>query len=66
MTVSVNVIDSLLSFSCGVKTRIKLAVTSPSRHFREHQRLGKNTAKSKTSKYAKKSSKNMYYGKIVL
>jgi len=47
-------------------TRVKLAVTSPSSHFRECQRLGENTAKTKTNRYAKKNSKKTYYGKIIL
>ena len=49
-----------------IQTRVKLTVTSRSRHFRERQRLGKNTTNKKTSRYAKKNSKKTYYGKIVL
>ena len=43
-------------------TRVKLAVTSPSRHFRERQRLGEKTANIKTRRYAKKT----YCGKRIL
>jgi len=42
-------------------TRVKLAVTSPSRHFRERQQLGEKNANTKMSRYAKKT----YFGKII-
>jgi len=50
-------------FGLFLDTRVKLAVTSPSRHFRERQRLGEKNAKTKTNRYAKKNSKKTYYGK---
>jgi len=43
------------------QTRVKLAIASPSRHFRKRQRLGKKNAKTKTNRYAKKKIKNMLW-----
>jgi len=43
-------------------TRVKLAVTSPSRHFRD---LAKKTQKQKRTDKPKKPSKKTYYGKII-
>jgi len=54
-----------IRFLAAFETRVKLAVTSPSRHFRERQRFGEKNTKTKTNTYAKKKLKKAYYGKII-